>query len=139
MLSLPDAARIYYCPTPVNLGRSYDGLCGAVRRFLDNPRLNIDNNPCENVIRPLCVGRKNWLFVGSPEGGRSMAVLASFAATCKDNGVNFEEWLLDVVRRLDTTPAKDIDCQLPHHWKAAREEGRGQGSPADGDAPDKDA
>jgi len=85
-----------------------------------HPKLNIDNNPCENVIRPLCVGRKNWLFVGNEDGGASMAVLASFAATCKDNGVDFEEWLGDIVYRLDDTPEAKMDCLLPHLWKQAR-------------------
>ena len=65
----------------------------ALRQFLHNPKINIDNNPCENVIRPFCLGRKNWLFVGNEDGGTSMATLASFAATCKDNDVNFESWL----------------------------------------------
>ena len=89
----------------------------ALRRFLANPKLNIDNNPCENVVRPFCLGRKNWLFVGGDGGGTSMAVLASFAATCKDNGVDFEKWLGDVLLRLDTCPASDIKSLLPHNWK----------------------
>jgi len=91
-----------------------------LRRFLTDPRLNIDNNPCENVIRPFCVGRKNWLFVGNENGGTSMATLASFAATCKDNGVNFEEWLADVLVRLDTTPSDRITELLPHIWKQSK-------------------
>ena len=88
-----------------------------LRRFLSDPRLNIDNNPCENVIRPFCLGRKNWLFVGGENGGTSMALLASFAATCKDNGVDFEKWLADVMFRLDTCPAGEIASLLPHRWK----------------------
>ena len=90
-----------------------------LRRFLSNPKLNIDNNPCENVIRPFCIGRKNWLFVGGGDGGASMAVLASFAATCKDNGVDFEAWLADVIARLDACPASEMDSLLPHNWKPA--------------------
>ena len=92
-----------------------DGL----RRFLAAPRLNIDNNPCENAIRPFCVGRRNWLFVGEPSGGESMAVLASFAATCKANGVDFERWLADVLARLDTCPSESLDGLLPHRWSPA--------------------
>ena len=88
-------------------------------RFLSNPKLNIDNNPCENVIRPFCIGRKNWLFVGNDNGGTSMATLASFAATCKDNGVDFEKWLCDVLPRLDTTPCDRITELLPHLWQQA--------------------
>ena len=88
-----------------------------LRRFLGNPKLNIDNNPCENVIRPFCIGRRNWLFVGNENGGTSMAVLASFAATCKDNGVDFEKWLEDVLTRLDTCKASEMRSLLPHIWK----------------------
>ena len=91
-----------------------------LRRFLADARLNIDNNPCENVIRPFCIGRKNWLFVGNENGGTSMATLASFAATCKDNGVNFEEWLADVLVRIDTIQASRITELLPHLWKQLR-------------------
>ncbi|MBR0458531.1 MAG: transposase domain-containing protein, partial [Victivallales bacterium] len=88
-----------------------------LRRFPANPKLNIDNSPCENVIRPFCLGRKNWLFVGNGGVGVSMAVLASFAATCKDNGVDFEKWLADVLLRLDSRPASGIRTLLPHNWK----------------------
>ena len=93
----------------------------ALRRFLADPKVNIDNNPCENAVRPFCLGRKNWLFVGGDNGGTSMAVLASFAATCKDNGVDFEKWLGDVILRLDTCPASGIGIGtlLPHNWKPA--------------------
>lgn len=90
-------------------------------RFLSNPKLNIDNNPCENVIRPFCIGRKNWLFVGNDNGGTSMATLASFAATCKDNDVDFEAWLCDVLLRLDTTPYDRITELLPHAWKKSKQ------------------
>ena len=91
-----------------------------LRRFLADARLDIDNNPCENVIRPFCLGRKNWLFVGGRDGGRRMAILASFAATCKENGVDFEKWLLDVLVRLDHTTPKQLPSLLPHLWKTAQ-------------------
>lgn len=89
----------------------------ALSGFLANPKLNIDNNPCENVIRPFCIGRRNWLFVGNDGGGTSMAVLASFAATCRENGIDFETWLLDVLFRLDACPASELKTLLPHNWK----------------------
>lgn len=59
--------------------------------------------------------------MGSQEGGASLAVLAGFAATCKENAVDFGKWLLDVMGRLDTTPAEDVDCLLPHLWKRDQE------------------
>ena len=81
--------------------------------FLKNPQLNIDNNPCENIIRPLCVGRKNWLFVGNAEHGGCLAILESFAATCKDNGIDFEKWLLDTIYAIDDISDDKLETLLP--------------------------
>ena len=85
--------------------------------FLDNPHAGIDNNPAENAIRPWALGRKNWLFVGNDHGGEVAALINSLVVTCKDNGVDFEAWLLDILPRLATTPSGDIDTLLPHVWK----------------------
>ena len=87
--------------------------------FLKNPKLNIDNNPAENAIRPIALGRKNWLFAGSEGGGQNLAVMESFAASCKANNVNFRVWLEDVLVRLSSTPASAIDTLLPHLWRPA--------------------
>ena len=59
--------------------------------------------------------------MGSPKGDVSLAVLASFAATGKENSVDFEKCLLDAMRKLDTTPAEDINCLLPYLWKKDQE------------------
>ncbi len=85
--------------------------------FLENPKLNIDNNPAENVIRPIALGRKNWLFAGSEPGGQHLAIMQSMAATCKANNINFRAWMEDVLVRISTTPAAEIDSLLPHLWK----------------------
>ena len=92
-------------------------LENELSEFLKNPKLNIDNNPMENMIRPIALGRKNWLFAGSEGGGKHLAILQSFAATCKANKVNFRTWLEDILLRLGTTPAADIDTLLPHLWQ----------------------
>ena len=106
--------------SPVGKAVSYAlKLETALTEFLRNPKLNIDNNPAENAIRPIVLGRKNWLFAGSEEGGRHLAILQSFAATCKANNVNFRAWLEDVLTRLNTTPATQIDTLLPHLWHPA--------------------
>lgn len=89
----------------------------ALEKFLSDSRLNIDNNPAENVIRPIALGRKNWLFAGSEIGGKHFAILASFAATCHKNNVNFRHWLEDVLKRFNTTPADQIGSLLPHLWR----------------------
>jgi transposase len=88
----------------------------ALEKFLTDPRLNIDNNPAENVIRPLAIGRKNWLFAGNEAGGKHLAILASFSATCKKNNVNFRVWLEDILLKLGSTPSTKIDSLLPHLW-----------------------
>ncbi len=85
--------------------------------FLDNPHVGIDNNPAENAIRPWALGRKHWLFVGNDHGGEVAALINSLVVTCKDSGVDFEAWLLDILPRLATTPSGDIDTLLPHVWK----------------------
>ncbi|MFA4987946.1 MAG: IS66 family transposase [Candidatus Brocadiia bacterium] len=91
-------------------------------RFLTNPKLNIDNNPAENAIRPVALGRKNWLFAGSEEGGQNLAILLSLVETCKRNGVNPHTYLEDALKRVSTTPASRIADLLPHNWKRLREE-----------------
>lgn len=90
-----------------------------LRRFLDDPKLNIDNNPAERAMKTFAVSRKNWLFTASEEGGQNLAILFSFAETCKANNVNFRLWLEDVLPRLSTTPASQIDTLLPHLWQPA--------------------
>ena len=81
--------------------------------FLENSQLNIDNNPCKNIIRPLCVGRKYWLFVGNAERGGCLAILESFVATCKDNGIDFEKWLFDTIYAIDDISDDKLETLLP--------------------------
>ena len=69
-------------------------------KFLDDPKLNIDNNPAERLNRGVALIRKNSLFAGSEKGGRNMAVLYSFAASCKANGIVFRNYLEDILPRL---------------------------------------
>jgi len=89
-------------------------------RFLANPKLNIDNNPAENAIRPVALGRKNWLFAGSEEGGQNLAILLSLVETCKRNEINPHTYLEDVLKRVSKTPASRIAELIPHKWKRLR-------------------
>ncbi len=73
--------------------------------------------PAERLNRGIALIRKNSLFAGSEKGGRNLAILYSFAASCKANGVNYRQWLEDVLVRINTTPASQIDSLLPHNWK----------------------
>ena len=88
-----------------------------LKKFLDDPKLNLDNNPAEIQMRRISIGRRNWLFIGSETGGQNLAILFSFAATCKANAVNYRQWLEDVLIRINTTPASLIDTLLPQNWK----------------------
>lgn len=89
----------------------------ALSVFLNNPRVGIDNNPAENTIRPWALGRKNWLFVGNERGGEMAAIINSLVMTCKENKIDFEVWLADILPQLAKTSAADIDTLMPHLWK----------------------
>ena len=85
----------------------------ALIRYLDDGRYPIDNNPIENAIRPIALGRKNWLFAGSETAGRRAAAIMSLLATAKANGIEPHAWLTDVLTRLPTTKDRDINTLLP--------------------------
>jgi transposase len=89
----------------------------ALTRYLDDGRYPIDNNPVENAIRPIALGRKNWLFTGSETAGKRAAAIMSLLATAKANGHCPHAWLSDVLIRLPTTLDKDIGDLLPHRWR----------------------
>jgi len=92
----------------------------ALTRYRDDGRLEIDNNIAERAIRGIALGRKNWLFAGSDEGGERAAAIYTLIETAKLNGVDPQAWLTDVLARLATHPAKSIDDLLPWHWLAAK-------------------
>ena len=69
--------------------------------------------PAERLNRGIAIIRKNCLFAGSEAGGQRLAILYSFAATCKANGICFRKWLEDVLPRLNATPAEQIDSLIP--------------------------
>ncbi|BBA32093.1 uncharacterized protein sS8_0124 [Methylocaldum marinum] len=91
----------------------------ALERYTEDGRLEIDNNRSERAIRPLTIGRKNWLFLGSPKGGQVAATVFSLIQTCKELDLNPEAYLKDVLTRLPTTKQREIDSLLPHNWKPA--------------------
>lgn len=85
--------------------------------YTTDGKLNIDNNPVENSIRPLAVGRKNYLFAGSHEAAQRSAMLYSIMGTCKLNGINPLIYLTDILKRINTHKIKQITDLLPQHWK----------------------
>ena len=89
----------------------------ALTRYVDDGRLEMSNNAAERAIRPLALGRKNYLFAGSDEGGRRAAIMYSLIETARLNDIDPEAWLADVIARIADHPAKRIDELLPWEWE----------------------
>ena len=85
----------------------------ALIRYADSGHLPIDNNPVENAIRPIAVGKKNWLFSGSERAGQRAAAIQSLLATARLNGLDPAAWLKDTLAKLPTWPNSRIDELLP--------------------------
>jgi len=85
--------------------------------YMDNGLLNIDNNPIESSIRPIALGRKNYMFSGSHDGAQRSAMLYSFMGSCKLHGINPMIWMVDVLKKINNHPATEIQDLLPHRWK----------------------
>ena len=89
---------------------------GPLTRFLEDPAVPIDNNWIENRIRPVAIGRSNWLFAGSLRGGQRAAAVMSLIQSARLNGHDPYAYLRDVLERLPTQPNSRIDQLLPHRW-----------------------
>lgn len=99
----------------------------ALTRYLESPYLSIDNNATENAIRPIALGRKNWLHLGSDRGGHTAATLLSLVQSCKALGNEPFAYLRDVLDRVSTHPAGRLDDLLPDRRvlpKAGPDDGR---------------
>jgi transposase len=91
----------------------------ALTRYLDDGNVPIDNNWIENRIRPITLGRNNWLFAGSLRAGQRAAAIMSLIQSAKLNGHDPYAYLKDVLQRLPTQPASRIAELLPHRWQPA--------------------
>jgi transposase len=97
------------------------GQWAELTRYVEVGEAEIDNNSVENAIRSVAIGRKNWLFLGSPEGGGQRAeVFYTLIGTCKRLGANPWEYLRDVIHRVSTHPASRVQELLPRNWLEAR-------------------
>lgn len=85
--------------------------------YAQHGQIEIDNNLVENAIRPLAIGRKNYLFAGSHDAADMTAAMYSFMATCKKNGVNELDWLAEVMARIQSHKQKDLYQLLPNNWE----------------------
>ena len=93
------------------------GQWPAMQTFLEGGR--VDNNDTENDIRPSAVGKKNGLFVGSPEAGQRSAVMYTLLISARNHGVDPQAYLQDVIERLPVTRPDEPDALLPANWAAA--------------------
>jgi transposase len=91
----------------------------ALTRYCDDGDLAIDNNATERAIRGVAVGRNNWVFFGSDEGGITAAVLRSFAASCQRAAIDPFVWFKDVLSRIAMHPMTRLAELLPHNWAPA--------------------
>jgi hypothetical protein len=92
----------------------------ALTRYCEDGDLQIDNNATERAIRGVAVGRNNWVFFGSDEGGKTAAVLRSFVASCQRVGVDPFVWLKDILSRIADHPINRVAELLPHNWASAQ-------------------
>lgn len=92
----------------------------ALIRYVDDGRLEIDNNLCENTIRPTAVGKKNFLFIGHPAAGQRSAVIYSVLGSCRRHGINPAEYLQDVLERLPKAKTSEVPALTPAAWAKAK-------------------
>jgi transposase len=90
----------------------------GLTRFLDDGRLCMSNNAAERALRCVAVGRHNWTFAGSDEGGRRAAAIYTLIETAKLNDIDPRAWLADMLARLPDHPVRRIGELLPWHWQA---------------------
>ena len=98
------------------------GMIDYVKTYIEHPYAHLDNNVAERTFRTLAIGRKNWLFVGSLQGGEATAILLSLVQTCRARGINPREYLEDVLRRFQSHPYNRLSELLPKEWAAAQQQ-----------------
>lgn len=91
----------------------YTALVG----YLRDGRYKIDNNLVENDVRPAAVGRRRWLFIGHPDAGWRSAVIYTIIQSCRRRGINTQEYLTDVLRRLPAMKSTEVPSLVPSRWK----------------------
>lgn len=88
------------------------------RPYLENGFLKLDNNTCERAVKPVALGRKNWMFAGSERGGKAMAIAFTLIETAKLNGVDPQAWLTDVLSRIADHKITRLDELMPWRYAA---------------------
>jgi transposase len=90
-------------------------------QFLEHGDIPLSNNHVERAVRPVAVGRKNWMFCWSELGAKYAAIAFTLIESCKMNGVNPWDYIQDVLQRLDTHPARDVHLLTPKYWGKKKE------------------
>lgn len=106
------------------LGKAIDytlTLWSHLQTFLEDGRVEIDNNLVENAIRPTAIGKKNWLFIGEAEAGERSAILYTIIEACRSRRIDPWEYLRDVLTRLPTMTNQQIDEVMPAAWLKAKQ------------------
>jgi hypothetical protein len=125
---LLDAFRQWLDVTGPKLSRRSDLAVGiryalarwsALTCYIADGRLEIDNNAAERSLRGIAIGRKNWMFAGSDQGGHRAASIYSLVETAKLNGVDPEAWLTDTIARIADHPARRVADLLPWNYRPA--------------------
>ena len=116
-----DAQSVVVLPkSPIGQAVSYTrSNWEALTRFVDSGILSIDNNAAERALRPVVIGRKNYLFAGSDAGGERAAIIYSLVETAKRHGVDPFVYFRDVLMRVSTEPARNIRRLFPQNWTSA--------------------
>ena len=103
--------------------RYFCGLIPYLKNYTQLAFARLDNNVAERAVRPLAIGRKNWLFFGSPKGGEAGAILFSLVQTCRGLGINPREYLEDIMRRIMAHNCQKLHELLPDQWLNIRKQG----------------
>jgi len=115
---LDEQARVVLPKSPIGGAIGYArSNWAALNRFTEAGYLEIDNNASERAVKPVAIGRRNWLFAGSEGGGRTAAILFSLASSCKALKMDPFAYLRDVLERVCIHPAQRVADLLPDRWR----------------------
>ncbi len=88
----------------------------ALERYIEDGDFSIDNNAAERALRPIAIGRRNWLFAGSDKGGERAAIIYTLIETCKRHGVEPYAYLRDILGRIASHPINALYELFPQNW-----------------------
>jgi transposase len=100
----------------------YCGLIAYLKNYTKYAYARLDNNVAERAVRPLAIGRKNWLFVGNEVGGEAAATILTLVQSCRAIGANPREYLENVMRRLMAHNSQELRELLPDQWLQGRKQ-----------------